>query len=79
MRTIRASELGVFTFCKLAWQLRLQGVENENQAEMAAGTAFHARHARQVWAGRALRLAGWGLFLLSIAVLVAWVTEQLLP
>lgn len=79
MRTIRASELGVFSFCRLAWWRRLQGVEAENRGEMAAGSAFHAQHARQVWAGRALRLAGWLLLLLSLTALAAWLTGLLLP
>ncbi len=78
MRTIRASEIGSFLYCRRAWWYRSQGVESENQAEMSAGTAFHEQHGKQLIRSGALRLAGWGLALLALALFAAGVTAALL-
>ena len=78
MRTIRASEIGGFLYCRRAWWYRSQGIELQNQAEMAAGTAFHEQHGKQIIRSGLLRLAGWGLLLLALALLAAGVTALLL-
>ncbi|NPV56999.1 MAG: hypothetical protein HPY76_10080 [Anaerolineae bacterium] len=74
MRTIRASELGAFQYCRRAWWYRVQGVEPENQAEMALGSDFHRQHGRQVLAGRVLALAGGLLLLAALALLAVGLT-----
>lgn len=72
MRTIRASEIGTYMFCKLAWWQQLQGIESTNRAEMAAGTTFHQRHAQRVFSARLLRLLAAVLLLAALALLGVW-------
>jgi hypothetical protein len=74
MRTLRASELGSFMYCQRAWWYQRQGVEGQNQAELASGTAFHAGHARSAKLALVLKRAA--LFLVILAA--ALVAVQLL-
>jgi hypothetical protein len=61
-RIVRASELGEYEFCHRAWWLHyVQGQDSANLAQLAAGTARHARHGRRV--GLALALRGLALLL----------------
>jgi CRISPR/Cas system-associated exonuclease Cas4 (RecB family) len=76
MRPIRASEIGAFLFCKRAWWYQSQGIENQNQKELAAGTAFHAEHGRKVLAAGLLRLAGGVVLALGLITLVVLLTLQ---
>jgi hypothetical protein len=78
MRTIRASEIGTFLFCRRAWWYRNQNVPSQNQSELAGGTAFHHKHGRQVMRASILRLAGWLLLVLAVLLLVVAFTLQLL-
>jgi CRISPR/Cas system-associated exonuclease Cas4 (RecB family) len=68
---IRASEIGSYLYCKRAWWYRKQGVESENQAELAAGTELHHQHGRQVLAAGLLRAIGYLVLLAAIVLLVA--------
>ncbi len=54
---IRASEIGAYLYCRRAWWYRKQGLEAENQAELATGSALHRQHGRQVLAAGLLSLA----------------------
>lgn len=69
MRPIRASEIGSYTYCKRAWWYSCQGEVSENEVEMAAGTAFHHAHGRQVLAAGLLQLGGWIVLLLAVILL----------
>ncbi|MFZ3151891.1 MAG: hypothetical protein WA116_09450 [Anaerolineaceae bacterium] len=66
MRTLRASELGSFIYCRRAWWYQRQGLSSENQSELNSGSQFHQTHAREV------KLAGMfkylALFFLILAV-----------
>ena len=74
---IRASEIGSYLYCRRAWWYRKQGVQSENQAELAAGTALHQRHGRKVLASMLLRGLAFLLVLAALVLLVAWGVEQL--
>lgn len=76
---IRASELGSYLYCRRAWWYRKQGVESENQAELAGGTALHVQHGRKVIAAGLLQMAGFVLLLAAIALLVVVLTTSVLP
>lgn len=77
MPITRASEIGSYLYCRRAWHYRKQGVEPENQAELAAGTELHSRHGRKVLASSLFRALGLILFLAAVALLVAYCTAQL--
>lgn len=79
MRTIRASEIGGFLYCRRAWWYRGQGVASENQAELAGGSEYHRRHGRAVLAAGFLRAAGLFLLLAALVLLAAGLTSWLLP
>jgi hypothetical protein len=78
MRTIRASEIGTYLFCERAWWYNSQGVESENQAEMAAGSGFHRQHGRQVFRAGLVRLLAWLVLLAALVALAVALTLQLI-
>ena len=78
MPVIRASEIGNYVFCRRAWWYRKQGLEAENQAEMATGTELHRAHGRAVLAAGVFRILGLTLLLLALALLAAYCTAQIL-
>jgi hypothetical protein len=77
MRPIRSSEIGTYLYCRRSWWYRKNGVESENQAELAAGTDLHKRHGRQVVASALTRTVGLLLLLAAILALVAYCAAQL--
>lgn len=78
MRTIRASEIGTYLYCKRAWWYQGQGMPSENQEQMESGQHFHALHGRQVLAAGFLRLAGWILLLLALTLGAILLTIEIL-
>jgi hypothetical protein len=78
MRIIRASELGTFLYCQRAWWYQQQGVESENQAELAGGTSFHQAHGRRVFAAGLLRALGWVLLMAAVVLLAIGLTMTFL-
>jgi hypothetical protein len=78
MRTIRASELGSFLFCRRAWWYQSQGVPSQNQSELAGGSKFHRQHGRGVIFSGLLRTAGWLLILAALIVLAVGLTSSFL-
>ncbi len=74
MRTIRASEIGTYLYCRRAWWFRGQGVEPENGAELSAGSQYHQQHGRAVFTAGLLRFAGLALLLLALGLLAAGIT-----
>jgi CRISPR/Cas system-associated exonuclease Cas4 (RecB family) len=77
-RMIRASEIGSHLYCRRAWWYRKQGIESQNQAELAAGTQIHAQHGSRVLMAGLLQFIGYALLLVAIAVLVYELTGLLL-
>jgi hypothetical protein len=75
---IRASEIGSYLYCRRAWWYRKQGVESENQAELAAGTELHLRHGRKVMAAALLQFAAYALLLVAAALMASQLARILL-
>ena len=71
---IRASEIGSYLYCRRAWWYRKQGMESENQVELASGTELHRQHGRQVLAASLLRTLGVILLLAALILLVVYLT-----
>jgi CRISPR/Cas system-associated exonuclease Cas4 (RecB family) len=77
MAVIRSSDIGSYLYCRRAWWYRKQGVESENQTELAAGTELHAKHGRQVLAASLTRTLGFVLLLIALIMLVAYCTAKI--
>jgi hypothetical protein len=78
VRTIRASEIGVYLYCRRAWWYQVQGVESANQAELAGGTELHRQHSRQVFRAGLLRVAAMALLLAALVLLAVYLTGRFL-
>ena len=77
MAVIRSSDIGNYLYCRRAWWYRKQGLESENQAELAAGTLLHQRHGRQVMASNLNRMVGLILIMVALVLLAAYCTARL--
>ncbi len=78
MRTLRASEIGAYLYCRRAWWYALTGHRSENQAEMAAGSELHVRHGRTVLAAGCLKTLAYILLLAALALLAVYLTGNLI-
>ena len=76
-KVIRVSEIGTYLYCCRAWWYRRQGVESENQTELATGTELHRQHGRKVLAAGLLRTLGLLLLLTALVLLVAYLVLRL--
>jgi len=78
MPIIRSSDIGTYLYCNRAWWYRKQGVESQNQSELAAGTELHVKHGRQVLASSITRVIGLILLMIALVLLVAYCTAQII-
>jgi hypothetical protein len=78
MRTIRASEIGAYLYCKRAWWYGRQGYESGNREELSSGLEFHSGHGRRVLIAGFQRFLAIVLLLAAVAVLTAYLTGVLL-
>lgn len=79
MKSIRASEIGSYLYCRRAWHYRRQGLEPDNQPELAAGTELHRQHGRKVMLAGVLRGAAILCLLAALSALTAYLTSLALP
>lgn len=67
---VRASDLGLWSYCHRAWWLaRVKGVAHRKPAVLAAGTAYHEAHGHA--AARAQGEAQWGQLLIAFGLILA--------
>lgn len=78
MKSIRASDIGTYLYCRRAWWYRQKGQESINQAEMNAGSELHRRHGRKVMRANMLRLTGFILMLGACILLATFVVSKFL-
>jgi hypothetical protein len=79
VRTLRASEIASFIYCRRAWWYQRQGIQSENQAGLAAGTKLHARHGRSIFLSGCLRWLAYAMLLLALILLTIHFTSGLFP
>lgn len=77
MKTIRASEIGTFIYCRRAWWYQSQGFESANQLDLAEGTEMHFRHARSIMLSGCLRLLAYGLLLGALLIIALYLATIL--
>lgn len=79
-QVITAAEVGEFAYCAKAWYLKRCG-ETAQGEQLAAGVAFHQRHAAGVAQAKRLKRAGETLALLALillsALIVIWLATTL--
>jgi len=69
-RIVRASEVGLYTYCARAWWLsQVKGHRSAHRAAMATGEAAHQTHGRAVVGYHRLRQTAYAL--LGLALLTA--------
>ena len=77
MRTIRASEIGTYLYCRRAWWYRKQGVDSANQTELSAGTVLHRQHGRTILASALTRTLGLLLLLVALILLTVYLANSM--
>lgn len=78
MRTIRASEIGSFLYCRRAWWYLRRGEPSENQLELASGTEMHVRHSRTVLVAGLLRLGAYAAIMAALLLAVIAILQAVL-
>jgi len=74
MKTIRASEIGTYLYCQRAWWYQKQGYESQNQVELLTGQELHAQHGRKVFIANVIKFIAYGLFLVALVLIAAYIT-----
>jgi hypothetical protein len=76
MKTIRASELGSFLYCRRAWWYQRQGIESQNLAEIAYGSQMHLQHGRSVLVNGCLRVIAYLLLLTALVIITIYLVSR---
>lgn len=75
-KTIRASEISTYVYCARAWWYRQQGIESENQADLATGDELHRQHGRTVLVSGCLRTAAYLLLMTALLLLTIALVQE---
>jgi len=76
-RTVQASELASFDFCRRAWGYTLAGLAAESP-RLQAGRRWHEVHGHGLARARWLRRAGWAMLLAALSLtIVLWLVPSL--
>jgi len=78
MKTIRASEIGTYLYCRRAYWYQQQGLPSENTSELLSGSQMHARHGRSVATSGCLRAIAYLLLLTALVLLTIYGMKGLL-
>ncbi len=78
MRTIRASEIGSFLFCRRAWWYQKQGLPSQNRLLLEAGDEYHLAHGAGVARASLFAWLGWIVLLAALVLLAVGLTLYLL-
>lgn len=77
MKTIRASEIGSYLYCRRAWWYQKLGYQSRNQVELNLGQEIHARHGRNLYLAGIVKFLALALLLLSGVLFIAYLVTQL--
>jgi hypothetical protein len=69
-RTIRASEIGAFLYCRRAWWYQRQGFKPMNQEALDAGSDFHNDSVGKTQIAVVIRYFAWATLLFSLIYLL---------
>jgi hypothetical protein len=78
MRTVRASDIGVYLYCKRALWYHLKGVPSSNQKELTDGSELHEQHGQGVFISGCLSVLAYILLLSGAILLVIFWLSQVL-
>jgi len=78
MRTLRASEVGSYLYCRRAWWYHLKGHESQNQEELAAGSSLHRQHGRKVFVSGVLQVLAMVALLSALVLIATYCTVHIL-
>jgi CRISPR/Cas system-associated exonuclease Cas4 (RecB family) len=78
MKTVRASEIGTFLYCKRALWYHLQGVPSKNTTELVTGSDLHEQHGRAVMVSGCLKTVAYLLFLSALIILTIYGIESMI-
>jgi CRISPR/Cas system-associated exonuclease Cas4 (RecB family) len=78
MKSIRASEIGTYLYCQRAWWFQRQGIESQNQMELAGGSEIHRKHGRKVIASSFLKILAYLLLLLALVILTIYSVDLII-
>jgi CRISPR/Cas system-associated exonuclease Cas4 (RecB family) len=78
MRTLRASEISAYLFCKRAWWYQKSGQPSQNLSEMTAGSELHYRHGRAALGISCLRVIAYALVLLALVLAGIYLAGRLI-
>jgi hypothetical protein len=73
-RTLTASEISEFAFCRRAWWYARQGAASQHRTRLQSGEDWHRAQARPVLAAGCLRLAGYTLLIAAAVAGAATLT-----
>jgi CRISPR/Cas system-associated exonuclease Cas4 (RecB family) len=77
MKTVKASDLGPYLYCRRAWWYQEQGYPSSNTQALAEGTQSHTKHGSKVFSLSFFRLLGWLLLLAGIITGVIYLFPNL--
>lgn len=78
MRTVRASDVGVYLYCMRALWYHLKGVPSSNQLDLSAGSELHEKHGQGVFISSCLNTLAYVLLLSGVILaLIYWLSQIL--
>ena len=78
MRTVRASDIGVYLYCQRALWYHLKGVPSANQQDLATGSELHEQHGQGVFLSGCLNIMAYLLLLSGLILAVVYILGQIL-
>lgn len=78
MRTIRASEIGAYLYCRRAWWYQKQGIPSDNLSAMVEGSELHFRHGRMAMQSSCMSALAIALLILALVLISIHLANQIL-